>query len=133
MARFHGKKGSLLVSSDGSSWSEVTMAQWSISREPDRQDVTSCGDSNKQSVFGLPDLSGSISGPFDPSDPAMFLEASTDDAVYLTIYPDREVTSVYAQGQAYIVLSIQGGANAPVTYSTSFAAASDWTLELATS
>jgi hypothetical protein len=62
MARYHGKKGVIYISTSGSgaAVAAVALNSWSLNMPTDKVEVTAFGDSNKQYVQGLPDATGQL-------------------------------------------------------------------------
>ena len=75
MARIHGRRGRLYVGlADDSATAEPVayLSQWSLDSSTDKADVTAFGDTNKVSVSGLPNASGSFSGFYDTASDQLY-------------------------------------------------------------
>ena len=70
MARYHGKKGVVYISTTGSgaAATRIGLNAWNIDFTTDKTEVTAFGDTNKVYVQGLKDVSGSIGGWWDDTD-----------------------------------------------------------------
>jgi len=130
MARHHGKKGKVYMApGSGAAVNVASLSSWSLNMATDAVDVTAFNDSNKVSVVGLPDLSGSFSGFWDETDGTIFdaaAAASAGTAVNVYIYPDSADMTKYACGTAYVDASIQGSVNGAVEVTANFKAAGSW-------
>ena len=67
MARRHGSKGQVKMDPTGGATTVAIGAlnSWTLSLERDKADVTCFGDTTKQYVLGLPDISGELNGVWD--------------------------------------------------------------------
>lgn len=127
MARYHGKKGVVYMSTSGSGTAaSMTQAKWSLNLATDKVETTSFGDANKTFVQGLKDVKGSMSGFFDNSDVTLFPGADSTDGVKLYLYPSSDALTVYWFGPAWIDASIDVDVNGAVTVSSEFAANGSW-------
>jgi hypothetical protein len=108
VARIHGKNGKILMSTSGSTEPVIVlaMAEFSYDAEPDRVDVTSFGDSNKQSVQGFPGAKGSFAGYYDSSASTLWTAAASATGTILMFYPDYTDTSHYFRCPAWVSASI---------------------------
>jgi hypothetical protein len=130
MARYHGKSGQVYVSTTGTGTCipVVALSSWSISLAKDRVDVTAFGDSNKQKVQGLAEVSGSISGWFDDTEATLFTAADSADGTKLYLYPDAaNAPTKYWYGAAFLDISEVGTqVDGAVSVSASFDANGTW-------
>lgn len=130
MARYHGKSGQVYVSTTGSGNAVAVsgLSSWSLSLAKDRVDVTAFGDSNKQKVQGLAEVSGNFSGFFDDTDSTLFSAADSADGCKIYLYPDAaNAASKYWYGPAWLDISEVGSAvDGAVTVSGSFEANGAW-------
>ena len=132
MAKYHGRKGVVYLSTTGSgNASSITLTEWSLTRATDKVDVTSFGDSNKTYVQGLPDLQGSFSGFWDHSDTKLFTAAESSDGVKLYLYMSSDAPGLYFYGPAWLDASISVGVSAAVAISGTFVANGSWGKVLA--
>ena len=129
MARYHGKKGRILMSTTGTGSAAplASMASWTINSETDKEETTSFGDTNKTYVQGLPDVSGDFSGFFDDTESALFTGAASADGVKLYLYPDyTNAPTKYWYGPAWVDYSVENAVDSAATVSGSFSANGAW-------
>lgn len=128
MARYHGAKGVVYLSTTASGTASVavSLSKWSLDRATDKVDVTAFGDTNKQYVQGLPDIKGSLAGWFDSADDALFDGADSSDGVKLYLYPSSLCPTIYHYGPAWLDASIDVDSKGGVAVSGSFVAAGAW-------
>lgn len=129
MAREHGYKGRVLLSTSPAGSPEVIVLQsWSLDMAQDQQEVTSFGDANKTYVTGLPDLSGQFAGFLDTADDRLFKAAASTTGANLYLYPDATNNAgKYWYGLANISASISTSAQAAIAISGNFTARGSWT------
>jgi hypothetical protein len=128
MARYHGKKGRVMMSVTGTG-NAVTVASlntWNLDSPTDKAETTSFGDSNKTYVQGLPDLSGGFGGFFDDTDQTVFTGAGSADGVKLYLYPSTDALTKYWYGPAWVDYSVTSPNDGPVAITASFAANGSW-------
>jgi hypothetical protein len=130
MARYHGKRGVLYISTTGAGAAAPVIGQlseWSIDFTTDKQEVTAMGDLNKIKVAGLKDVTGRLSGFWDnASSDALFTGADSADGVRMYIYPSQDAITKYFYGPAWMDMSIAGSVGGAVTISSSFDANGNW-------
>lgn len=128
MARYHGKKGVVYISvtGTGTAVAAISLNSWSLNSATDRAEVTAFGDTNKQYVQGLPDLTGDLAGWWDDSSDQLYDASRSADGVKLYLYPSSDAPSKFFSGPAFVDFSINTPADGPVSISGSFAAAGDW-------
>lgn len=128
MARYHGRKGTIYMSPDGTAAASPlgSMSSWDLNMATDTVEVTAFGDANKVYVQGLPDLSGSMSGFFDDTNDTLFDAAASADGCKIYLYPSSDAPTVYWYGPAWVDASISTGVGAAVTTSANFRAKSSW-------
>lgn len=130
MARYHGKTGRVYVSTTGSGNAVpvVAMATWSLSMAKDRVDVTAFGDSNKQKVQGLAEITGGFTGFWDDTEDTLFTASESADGCKVYLYPDRSgAESKYWYGPAWLDISeVAADVNGAVVVSGSFEANGAW-------
>jgi hypothetical protein len=78
MARYHGKKGRLYLSTSAASVATPvgSISHWSLDLSTDTAETTSFGDTNKTYVQGLPNAQISFDGFFDDTQLATIYSAS---------------------------------------------------------
>lgn len=128
MARYHGKGGVVYMSSSGSGTavSVASLSEWALDQSVDTVEVSAFGDSNKQYVQGLRDVSGSLSGFWEDSQDALFDAAESSDGVKLYLYPSSLAPTIYFYGPAWVSASINVPISGAVTISATFVAAGNW-------
>jgi hypothetical protein len=128
MAKYHGQKGRVYLSTTGAGTAvqAVALTSWSLNLPTDRVEVTSFEDTNKVYVQGKKDISGDFSGFWDEADDALFDAADSTTAVKIYLYPSADAPTRYFYGTAWVDASIEVGVDAAVSISGSFAAASAW-------
>lgn len=129
MSRYHGRKGSLMMSTSGAGAAVVvaSLSKWSLDLSTDMVEVTAFGDGNKQYVQGLKDIKGSFEGYFDDTDATVFAAQDSSTAPKLYLYPDRtNAPTKYWYGTAWVSSSIETAVDGAVKVSGSFSGASDW-------
>ena len=128
MARVGGRRGRLYVgiASDTASAEAVAyMSKWSISSSTDTIDVTAMGDTNKVTVAGLPDSSGSFSGFYDDASAQTYTASADGLARRFYLYPTTpSVTGPYWFGTALFDFSAEADVSGAVTVSGDWSAAS---------
>jgi hypothetical protein len=102
---------------------------WSYSAKRDRVDVTCFGDRNKKKVLGLPDISGSLSGFFNSTNPMLFDVSDGTTPALLRLIPYKVEPTHYFQGPAYADASIKVDAKGAVSVDATWDAAGDWSRQ----
>lgn len=128
MARYHGRKGVIYLSTSGTgtATSVIALTSWSLDRTADRVDVTAFGDSNKVYVQGLPDVSGEFSGWWDETESKIYQGSDSSDGVKIYLYPSSDAPSKYLYGPAWLSYSIEAAVDGAVKVSAQFAAKGAW-------
>ena len=130
MARYHGKTGRIYVSTTGTGAAVAVISQstWSISLSRDQVEVTAFGDTNKQYVTGLPDVSGSFSGFWDDTEDTIYTAADSADGTKIYLYPDAaNAATKYWYGPAFLDISdVTTEVSGAVTVSGAFRARGAW-------
>lgn len=133
--RIHGKNGQVALVDSSPAVVLASVNKWNLNMGRDYVEVTSFGDTNKQYVPGLPDISGSLGGFIDfdadgsPSqDPneALFDAAEGESPVTLRLMPSTNFATRYWSGLAYLDVSIDVAVNGAVTFSGNFKGAGAW-------
>lgn len=133
MAKYHGRKGVVYMSTSGTgaAVNVANLSSWSINFATDRVEVTSFTETNKTYVQGLKDVQGQFAGFFDDSTTAALMTAAdSNDGVKLYLYPSADAATRYFYGPAWVDLSIQTPINGAVSISGSFAANGSWGSKL---
>lgn len=128
MARYHGKRGRVMMSTSGSgnAVTVLNITSFSINFETEKVEVTAFGDNNRVYVQGLPDVSGEVGFVWDDADPTLYNAARSTDGVKMYIYPSIDALTRYFYGTAWVDFSIESGINDAVTGTINFVAAGPW-------
>jgi hypothetical protein len=110
----------------GTAVAVVGLNSWSLNMPTDKVEVTAFGDTNKQYVQGLPDVSGQIGGWWDDTSDALFDGSRSADGVQLFLYPSADATTKYFYGPAWIDFSIDTGHDKGVSVTAAFVANGAW-------
>lgn len=103
-----------------------SLNNWSYSGKRARVDTTCFGDHNMKKVLGLPDISGTIAGFFNSTNPVLFDVADGTVPALLRLIPNKLEPSHYWQGLAFADASIKVDAKGAVSVDASWDAAGDW-------
>lgn len=132
MAEVHGSKSRLLMDPTGAVPGTpvivATVTGYTFDGTRDRVDVTPLGATNKRSVQGLANYSGTFTANWDSADLKLLDAALAGNPVTLRLEPNHDEPGTYLSGLAYLDASIATGASAAVTMSGTYAAAGNWTL-----
>jgi hypothetical protein len=130
MARYHAKEGQVYMSVNSTDAASPvsSMSAWSLSLARDRVEVTAFGDTNKQFVQGLPDISGTFSGFWDDTESDIVTGSESANGVKLYLYPDAaNAETKYHYGPAWVDISdISADNSGAVTISASFVSNGAW-------
>ena len=102
--KLHGKNGAIYLDGPkgGGGVKVANKTAWTLSLKRDRVDATVFGDTNKTSLVGLRDVSGTFDGLLDVSGD-LLLTASTEDFKQVYLYADDGATPVLVgSGPAFI-------------------------------
>lgn len=132
MAKYHGRRGMVYISSSGTGTASAVLGltSWSLDLSQDRVETTEFGDTNKTYVQGLRDLQGSFEGFYNDAETKVFAGAQSSDGVKVYLYPSTDAPSKYAYGPAWLDVSIETGMSDAVKMSGSFAANGSWGINL---
>jgi len=133
MGRIHGNRGEVQIDPTGGATgvAVASVDSWDLDLGRDRVDVTCFGDTNKQSVLGLPSYSGNLSGFWDSAT----TPGEIFDVVFgtvspmLTLIPDALEPTFLFKGLANLDASLKVSAKGAVTWAGKFDAAGPWTME----
>lgn len=127
MARYHGKRGIVYISTTGSTAAAaITQTEWTLNMATDKVEVTSFGDANKTYVQGLKDVQGTLSGFWDDSDAKLFTAADSADGIKMYLYPSTDAPTKYFYGPAWLDASINTSVSGAVSTSANFSANGSW-------
>jgi len=127
--KLHGKNGAIYVGNPKPTGDKVAIkSQWDLNLSRDYVEVTTFGDTNKEYLAGLKDISGSFNGLLDVAGDLMVNNTSLDD-VPLYLYADDGASAVMiAYGPALIDSSITASNTDAVRVSGNFRASGEWTV-----
>lgn len=128
MARYHGKKGRVMMSTSlaGTAVKVNNVKSYSLSFETEKVDVTAMEDANKVYVQGLPDVSGDLTFEWDDADSTLYDASISADGVKMYIYPSADALTRYFYGTAWVDYSLEQAQDSSVNGSASFSAAGPW-------
>lgn len=110
----------------GAASSVTGINSWTLNSPTDVVETTAFGDTNKQYVQGLPDITGTLSGFWDDTVDTLYDAARSTDGVKLYLYPTSSVTTKYWYGPAWVDFSIDTAHDEAVTITGSFRANGSW-------
>jgi hypothetical protein len=128
MARYHGKKGRLYVSTSGAGVASPvgSLSNWSLDFKTDKAETTSFGDVNKTYVQGLPDVQIQFDGFFDDTTLAnLYTSSQSSDGVRAYLYPSTDAL-LYFYGPAWLDLSFSTPVGDAIKLSGSMVANGAW-------
>ena len=127
--KLHGKNGAIYVGGlKGFGTKVAVKSQWDLNLSRDYVEVTTFGDTNKEYLAGLKDISGSFNGLLDISGDLMVNNTSLDD-VPLYLYADDGASAVLiAHGPCLIDSSITASNTDAIRVSGNFRASGEWTV-----
>lgn len=132
MARRSGRHGQVLLNPTGTQPAVVAaLNNWKLSYKTTKLDATAFGDSNKQKVPDLPDITGSFSGYWDDTEDKPFATAKATAGGWFYGYPDAtNAATKYAYGPIYADCDIDVPVSGMVTITGTFEAGGDWYIGL---
>lgn len=130
--RMHGAHGQVKMDPTGGATAVVvaSLNKWELDMKTDKVKVTAFGDPNQVYVQGLPDVSGTYGGWFDPVDGLELFGVVFGTAKpYLELYPSDDVAmaAIKWAGKGLLDSKITVDANGGVAVSGAFVAAGPWT------
>lgn len=129
MAKYHGKRGRVYISSThtGAPVSVCMLDSWSFDGTMDTVEVTTFCDNNKVYVVGMDDAKGSFTGYWDNAEDTLYVASELGDSVSMYLYPSADAVTKYWYGYAFITgLSIDTGVGDAVKVSADWVAAGEW-------
>jgi hypothetical protein len=125
--KLHGKNGAIyLTGPKGSGVKVSNKTAWTLSLSRDRVDATVFGDTNKTSLVGLRDISGTFDGLLDTSGD-LLLTATTEEEKAVYLYADDGTTPVLVgSGMAFIDAVVNASNADAVKISGNFFAQGAW-------
>ncbi len=131
MAKRHGRNGRIQIGSGSPLTIIGSLNSWTINFTRDKVDVTSFGDTNKQYLTGLKDVSGSIEGFFDTTYLRALMDAAdSDTGTQIRITPSTDDPTFYYEGACWLDLTNTGSVNDAIKISATFSANGNWTLQV---
>ena len=128
MARYHGNKGMVYISTTGTGTAiaSVALSSWTLDKTTAKTPVTAFTDLNITYVQGLPDVKGNLKGYFDSVDDALFDGAESADGVKLYLYPSTLAPTIYHYGPAWLDASIDVNVTGAINVNSGFVANGSW-------
>lgn len=112
------------LSGSGTATSLAYQAEWTINFGTPKIDVTAFGDSNKVTVAGLPEASGSFTGFYDDTSNQTYTAAVDGLARRFYLYPNTNLLTRYFFGTVNADASFGATVAGAVTVSAAWEAAS---------
>lgn len=131
MARIHGKHGEVMMDPTGAALTVAVadLNAWTIDLGKDLVDVTAFGDTNKQSVMGLANYTGTLGGWWNSlSSPTLFDAILGETAVTLKLVPNSVEPTYFFSGLAYLDGGINVSATGAVSLTSKWSASGNWTM-----
>lgn len=132
MSRYAGRRGQIYlgIANEAATAEPLPfMANWSLSMENEKIDVTTCDDLNMTYVGGMPNASGEWSGFHDDATSQSYEAASDGLARKFYLYPNRSAPTKYFWGTVICDMTINSTVNGAVEMSANWTAASGITKE----
>jgi hypothetical protein len=130
MGAYHAKDAMVYMGVGANEATELKgCSEWTLDMATDTVEVTSFGDTNKQYVQGLPDVSGSLSGFVRDDEQKWFDAQSATAPIKLYLYFTRQTTGRYAKGLAWFSLSLNNTVSSANEISGNFVAAGPWVVD----
>jgi len=126
--KLHGKDGAIYLNGPKGSGTKVSnKTSWNLNLRRNRVDATVFGDTNKNSLVVLRDISGSFEGLLDTSGD-LLLTATTEEEKDMYLYADDGTTPVLVgSGKAFIDAVVNASNADAVKISGDFFAQGAWT------
>lgn len=128
--RLHGKNASVYINGQKGVGTRISnRTEWTLNLNRDYVDVTCFGDTNKQYLTGLKDISGTLNGILDVSGDTA-VNAADLDAVPLYLYGDDRTGHelLLAYGLALLDASITASNTDAIKMTGNFRAAGNWAV-----
>lgn len=127
MARITGRNGRVYlgIASGGTAEPLPFVAKYSISFKTNKIDVTAMGDTNKVTLSGLKEASGSFSGYFDDSTAQTYTAANDGVPRKFYLYPNLGNVTQYFFSQINVDMNIDADVDGATTMAADWAAYSD--------
>jgi len=127
--KLHGKNGAIYLNGPKGTGVKVAVkTAWTLNLSRDRVDATVFGDTNKTSLVGLRDISGTFEGLLDTSGD-LLLTATTEQEKAVYLYADDGTTPVLVgSGNAFIDAVINASNADAVKITGNFFAQGPWVV-----
>lgn len=127
--KLHGKNGAIYIGGPkGAGIKVATKSEWTLSLGRDYVDATTFGDTNRNYLVGLRDVSGTFAGLMDVSGD-LLVNATTSDIVQLYLYADDGASPILiGSGPALIDAQINASNADAIRMSGNFRAAGNWAI-----
>lgn len=127
---YHAKDAIVYLAEDGSAEASELLgaSEWTLDMATDTVEVTSFGDSNKQYVQGLPDLTGTINGFVKEDEDKWFKAQRSTAPVKVYLYWSRNMPSKYAYGTAWLSISMSNTVTSANEIAASYVAGGPWKI-----
>lgn len=127
--KLHGKNGAIYLDGPKGTGTKVAnKTAWTLNLSRDRVDATVFGDTNKTSLVGLRDISGTFDGLLDVSGD-LLLTATTEEEKGVYLYADDGASPVLVgSGKAFIDAVINASNVDAVKISGNFFAQGPWSV-----
>lgn len=127
-----GRNGSVMYDPAGATPVEIiSLNNFTLSQTTDRIDVTCFGDTNRVTIPGMADLSGTIGGFWNSAanaSPIIFTAATATTPGKLKLIPNDTEATFYWQGLAWLDASITVPVNGAPTVTSNYSAAGPWSF-----
>lgn len=126
MARLHGRNGRIYMAltSGGTAEPVAYQAEWTINYTTPKIDVTAFGDSNKVTLAGLPEATGSFSGFYDDATAQAYTAATDGVARKFYLYLNTTTNTQYFFGTINPDITFSSSVSGATTVSSNWEAAS---------
>lgn len=127
--KLHGKNGAIYIGGPKGSGTKVAVKnEWTLSLGRDYVDATTFGDTNRNYLTGLRDVSGTFAGLMDVSGD-LLVNSSSSDTVQLYLYADDGSSPILiGSGPALIDAQINASNADAIRVSGNFRASGNWTI-----
>jgi hypothetical protein len=127
--KLHGKNGAIYIGGPkGTGLKVAAKSEWTLSLGRDYVDATTFGNTNREYLAGLRDLSGTFSGLMDVSGD-LLVNSSSSDIVQLYLYADDGTTPILlGSGPSLVDAQITASNADAIRMSGNFRAAGNWAI-----
>ena len=129
--KLHGRHGQIEFGTGSPAAVIGSLSAWTISGTRDKVDVTSFGDTNKTSLAGLKDASGTFDGFFDTAYIRELLDvANAEDGGFFKVTMSTDHPDFYVQGPCWLDVNLSGAVNDAVKVTGTFVANGAWIYQM---